>query len=240
MKRLPIYILVDTSGSMEGEKIQQVQRGLNEMKKILSDGELSTSAWISLILFNSSAEITVKLTPIKKFYVPNLDANGRTSYVDALSKLMACYNTDVVKRTASNQEVADYKPILLVFSDGAPTDSTSDLARTIEEFKTNYYRKFVSVVCLYAHDSKEPESEIQKAKACLEQICGKYQNGDGGGTLIDVTDSYDSITSFFQAVSQSIVQSVHSGRDMGQGLFNDLHENMGENVATGLQDQFHG
>ena len=229
-KRLPIYILVDTSGSMDGEKIEQVQRGLSLMKDIfLKTAVTKQSAWVSLILFNSAAEIATGMTPISKFQVPNLEANGRTSYVDALTKLIACYNTDIIKRTTSNQETADFKPILLVFSDGAPTDSSSSLVTTIEDFKANYYRKFAAVVCIYAHESSDSEAEMAKARACLQQICGKSKNGDGTGTMIDVTDDYEKITILFQAVSQSIVQSVHDNRDMGQGLNVDLAQKFGEN-----------
>ena len=229
-KRLPIYILVDTSGSMKGEKIDQVQKGLEAMKQtFINTATTSKCAWMSLITFNCTAEVTVRTTPILKFQIPNLNAIGRTSYVDALTKLIACYNTDVIKRTARNQETADFKPILLFFSDGAPTDSPSSLVTTIEDFKANYYRKFAAVVCIYAHKSSDSEAEMAKARACLQQICGKSMNGDGTGTMIDVTDDYEKITVFFQAVSQSIVQSVHDNRDMGQGLNVDLAQKFGEN-----------
>ena len=232
MKRLPIYILVDTSGSMDGEKIEKVKSGLEGMKQVLSTTvETRNSTFVSLILFNSSAEIAAKLTPIRGFQIPNLQAGGRTSYVDALSTLMACYNTDIVKRTASNQDSADYKPILLMFSDGAPTDDTSPLRTAIDDFKNNHYRKFGACICFYAHSSSDSESEISKARTCLEQICGKSQNGDGKGMLIDVTDNYDQIVPFFQAFSQSIVSSQQANKDPAQGLNADLKLELGDDIG---------
>lgn len=237
MKRLPIYILVDTSGSMKGEKIEQVAKGLETMKgTFLTTMETQDSTFVSLILFNSTAEIAVKLTPIQGFQIPNLQVGGMTSYVDALSTLMACYNTDVIKRTASNKESADYKPILLIFSDGAPTDSSSSLRVAIEDFKANHARKFGACVCFYAHSSKDPESEISKARSCLEEISGKSQNGDrvpGAmfGTLIDVTDNYSQIAQFFKAFSQSIVTSQKDSKDPAQGLNADLKLQMGDDIG---------
>ena len=240
MKRLPIYILVDTSGSMEGEKIEKVKSGLEGMKRVLSTTiETQDSTFVSLILFNSSAEIAVKLTPIRGFQIPNLTAGGMTSYADALSTLVACYNTDVVKRTASNQGSADYKPILLMFSDGAPTDSSSTLRAAIEDFQTNHARKFGACVCFYAHSSSDSESEIAKTRSCLEQICGKSQNGDrvsGAtlGTLIDVSDDYNKIKEFFKAFSQSIVSSQKASKDPAQGLNADLKQELGDDIQGGM------
>lgn len=239
MKRLPIYILVDTSGSMKGEKIEKVAEGLVTMKGIFSTTmETQDSTFVSLILFNSTAEIAVKLTPIQGFQIPNLQVGGMTSYVNALSTLMACYNTDVKKRTASNQGSADYKPILLIFSDGAPTDSSAKLRGAIEDFKANHARKFGACVCFYAHSSSEPESYIAKTRACLEEISGKSQNGDrvpGAmlGTLIDVTDNYSQITQFFKAFSQSIVSSQQANKDPAQGLNADLKLVLGDDIGDG-------
>lgn len=236
---IPIYILVQTSASFVGEKMEKVIHCLEKMREILAiTVETRHSTFVSLILFNSTAEIAVKLTPIKGFQIPKLQVGGMTSYVDALSTLMACYNTDVIKRTASNRESADYKPILLIFSDGAPTDSSSSLRVAIEDFKANHARKFGSCVCLYAHNSTDPESEISKARACLEEISGKSQNGDRGpggrlGTLIDVSDDYDQITEFFKAFSQSIVTSQKANTDPAQGLIAGLKLEPGDDIGDG-------
>lgn len=240
MKRLPIYILVDTSGSMKGEKIDQVGKGLVEMRKILgSEAITRSSAWVSLITFNSSAEVTVKLSAINEFQIPKLEAAGMTSYVNALSTLMACYNTDIIKRTKDNQESADYKPILVIFSDGAPTDSSSELRTAVDGFQSNNARKFGACICFYAHSSSDSESEIAKTRSCLEQLCGKSQNGDrisGAtfGSLMDVTDDYSKITEFFKAFSQSIVSSQKAGKDPAQGLNADLEQEFGDDIQGNM------
>jgi len=241
-RRLPIYMLVDTSGSMTGgstvgnAKIEQVQRGLGVMKQILANTpDTQASTHVSLITFNSTAENIVKLTGIMDFHVPKLEAAGQTSFVKALDMLMACYNTDVIKRTASNQNVADYKPILLVFSDGVTTDSSSELRDAINNFRERQYHKFGACICFYAHNSTDSDSEMNRARACLEQICGKDQNGDGKGTLIDVTDDYESIVGFFKAFSQSIVSSQKSNEDPAKGLNANLKHELGDEIDQGMQ-----
>ena len=50
MRRLPVYILIDTSGSMFGEPIEAVKVGLNDMVATLrQDPYALETVWISII-----------------------------------------------------------------------------------------------------------------------------------------------------------------------------------------------
>ncbi|MGH8474806.1 MAG: hypothetical protein ACRER2_03395, partial [Methylococcales bacterium] len=64
-RRLPIYIAVDTSGSMQGEAIQSVNVGLQSMLHALrQDPHALDTVHLSLITFDLKATERLPLTPL--------------------------------------------------------------------------------------------------------------------------------------------------------------------------------
>ena len=79
MRRLPVYLLLDTSGSMYGEPIEAVKNGVQTLISTLrSDPYALETAYISIITFNSSAQQITPLTELASFQQPNIDASGCT------------------------------------------------------------------------------------------------------------------------------------------------------------------
>ena len=80
MRRLPVYLLLDTSGSMYGEPIEAVKNGVQTLISTLrSDPYALETAYISIITFNSSAQQVTPLTEHAAFQQPNIDASGCTA-----------------------------------------------------------------------------------------------------------------------------------------------------------------
>ena len=53
MRRLPVYFLLDTSGSMNGEPIQALNNAMSGMiNSLRSDAQASETLWISIITFD--------------------------------------------------------------------------------------------------------------------------------------------------------------------------------------------
>lgn len=85
MRRLPVYLLLDTSGSMYGEPIEAVKNGVQTLVSTLrSDPYALETAYISIITFNSSAQQITPLTELAAFKQPNIDASGCTVLGGAL------------------------------------------------------------------------------------------------------------------------------------------------------------
>ena len=67
-RRLPVYLLLDTSGSMSGEPIEQVKNGLQMLVASLrQDPYALETAWLSVITFSSGANVAVPLTELTAF-----------------------------------------------------------------------------------------------------------------------------------------------------------------------------
>ena len=71
MRRLPVYILIDTSGSMRGEPIEAVKVGLDSMVSSLrTDPYALETVNISIITFDKDVKQLIPLTPIDSLQIP--------------------------------------------------------------------------------------------------------------------------------------------------------------------------
>ncbi len=129
-RRLPIYLLLDTSGSMAGEAIQAVQQGVLMLSEaVKSDPMALETAWLSVITFDSSAQVLVPLVDADQFNPPIFQANGMTSFGLGLEKLMSQIETEVKKSSATQK--GDYRPMVFVMTDGQPSDSYENAANKL-------------------------------------------------------------------------------------------------------------
>lgn len=75
-RRLPVYLLLDVSGSMMGEPITAVQNGVQTLVSALNgDPQALESAYLSVITFSNSAQQVVPLTELNQFVPPQLQAS---------------------------------------------------------------------------------------------------------------------------------------------------------------------
>lgn len=134
LRRLPIYLLLDCSGSMTGEPIEAVRQGLRALLADLkSDPQALETAYLAVITFSSSAQQVCPLTELMAFQEPHLNASGGTALGEALQLLEQCLNTEV--RKATDTQKGDWRPLVFLMTDGAPTDRWESAADRIKQMK---------------------------------------------------------------------------------------------------------
>ena len=181
MRRLPVYLLLDTSGSMYGEPIEAVKNGVQVLVSTLrQDPYALETAYLSIITFDSTAKQETPLTELSAFQQPNIDANGCTALGEALTLLANCVDREVTKTTAEVK--GDWKPLVFIMTDGEPTD---DLNKGLMEFRK---RKFGMVVACAAGQGANTNT-LKQITECVVQL--------------DTADSA-TIKSFFKWVSASV------------------------------------
>lgn len=190
MRKLPVYLLLDTSGSMYGEPIEAVKNGVQTLVSTLrSDPYALETAYISVITFDSRAQQVTPLTELSNFKLPNIEANGCTALGEALALLAKKIDTEVTKTVADTK--GDWRPLIFIMTDGEPTDN---LSQGLAEFKK---RKCGMVVACAAGQGANTN--------VLKQITENVVQLD--------TADHATIKAFFKWVSASISTSSKSIED---------------------------
>lgn len=123
VRRLPVYILLDTSGSMRGEPIHSVNVGLQAMLSALrQDPYALESVYLSIITFDVEAKEYLPLTALDEVKLRDVVAPdaGATFMGAALELLLHCVDRDVKKTTGDAK--GDWRPLLFLMTDGSPSD----------------------------------------------------------------------------------------------------------------------
>jgi uncharacterized protein YegL len=198
MRKLPVYLLLDTSGSMHGEPIEAVRNGMQTLVAALrQDPHALESAYLSVITFAETAAQVVPLTELAQFQIPTLTASGTTSMGAALTLLAERVQQEVAKTTVDQK--GDWKPIVFMMTDGASTD---DLTAGIAAIKGAKIGALIACAAGPAADTTE-----------LLRITDSV-------VKLDTTDS-NTIRAFFKWVSASIAttsQKVDLNKKEAAGL----------------------
>ena len=124
-----VILVLDTSGSMLGEKLSQLQTDVNEF---IND-TIPKGNKISIISFNSDASVLTSFTndnSLLQDSINNLTAAGETNYYQALVKV------DDVLSTYSKESNRDC--VVLFLTDGLPTIDTPNEITQYNHLKNKY------------------------------------------------------------------------------------------------------
>lgn len=129
--RCPCILLLDTSGSMSGEPVRQLNEGVQAFKEeLLQDALASKRVEVAVISFGP-VKIESDFYTVPNFHPRILSADGDTPMGAAINAGIAM----VTKRKQEYKEhgIAYYKPWIILITDGAPTDSWSRAAEQVRE-----------------------------------------------------------------------------------------------------------
>lgn len=193
-RRLPVYLVIDTSGSMNGEPIESVKNGMQILiSSLKQDPHALETAYLSVITFDSSARQVFPLTEITQLPKSlDLQASGGTALGEALALLSNRRDAEIVKTTPDQK--GDYKPLVFIMTDGQPTD---DWQKGLNIFKQ---RKWGMTICCAA-GTQADTSVLQQISEVVVQL--------------DTADQA-SFKAFFKWVSASITTTsrvVETGKE---------------------------
>ncbi len=201
-RRLPVYLLLDVSGSMAGEPISAVHEGVNILYNELMENPYAIeTVWLSVITFAYDAQRT-PLTEITEFKPPELIAKGPTALGAALRELGRALDSDIIAN--SPERKGDYKPLAFLLTDGAPTDEWRGAAQALKARTKARLGKFIALAC-------GPQADL----AVLQELADH--------TLVMRDLRSDMLHEYFLWVSASVKKmSVAAPRALSDTSFNDF------------------
>ena len=136
-QRCPCLLILDTSGSMSGRPIEELNAGLMTLQSELNADSLAAKrVEISIVTFGP-VEVKIEFTSANIFSPPQLSASGGTPMGEAIATGLELLNAR--KNSYRKAQVPYYRPWVFLITDGAPTDSISTaktLIATGEEKKS--------------------------------------------------------------------------------------------------------
>lgn len=131
--KCPLVLLLDTSGSMDGAPIDELNKALVQIKEdILNDKMLSNRLEVGIVAFDDDARVERPIDLISPDTdLPILSIGGVTNLVAGMNKAIELV-TDRKNFYKSNGELY-YRPFIVLFTDGAPTNTPEE----IEELDKN-------------------------------------------------------------------------------------------------------
>lgn len=194
-RRLPVYLLIDSSGSMKGEPIHAVNVGISSMLSALrQDPYALESVFLSIITFDREIKELFPLTPLEnaQFSEIELPKSGATHMGEALDFVVEKVKSDVVK--SSDETKGDFRPMLFIMTDGSPSDLMV-FKESLPKVKASH---FAEIIACAAGPKAKPEF--------LKQITSNV-------VVLDNMES-SAFSQFFKWVSDSIAAgSMSSGVD---------------------------
>ena len=128
--RCPCLLLLDTSQSMQGNRIAELNAGLLSFKdELLSDPLASKRVEIAVVTFGP-VQVLTEFTTVTGFYPEQLQPQGATPMGEAIERGIEMLRARKAEYKANG--IAYYRPWIFLITDGAPTDSTTTAASAIK------------------------------------------------------------------------------------------------------------
>ena len=143
--RCACLLLLDTSGSMNGQRIDAVNKGLRDfVADVRKDERATARSEIAIMTFDDEIKLVQDFKTVDNFEAPTLTAQGQTFIGRAL--LEALRRLEARKQVYKENGIGYYRPWLFVITDGEPQgESPADLENAASQISTAQREKRVAV-----------------------------------------------------------------------------------------------
>jgi len=221
-QKCPVVLLLDTSGSMAGQPIDELNKALVKLKEdILNEPTLSSRLEIGIVAFDDDARVERAIDLVTpETDLPILNVGGTTNLVAGMNKAIEIVS-DRKSFYKSNGEQY-YRPFIVLFTDGAPTNTPEEieqLDQTIQQMSDE--KRFVFLpfgvggadMQLLSKLAAQTEDQRLKGKAVAYQMTNETKFS---GVFEFVSASISS------AINQGGTQTAQLSPDVAQAVTFDL------------------
>jgi uncharacterized protein YegL len=141
--RCPCLLLLDTSGSMRGKPIDELNAGIRQFRdELFADDMAQKRVEVAIVGFGPVRTLTEFQTP-DVFEPPTLVASGDTPIGGAIE--VGLNLLDQRKQTYRTNGVSYYRPWIFLITDGGPTDHWQSAAERVKQGEAANHFSFFAV-----------------------------------------------------------------------------------------------
>lgn len=149
--RLPVCLCLDSSSSMNGTPINELNKGVEYFFDAIKSDEIARySVELAIVTFNSTVEKISDFSSIDRQSVTLLKAEGWTSMGKGIE--LSLDLLEQRKKEYSEKGVDYYQPWLVLMSDGEPTDNITTAVSRVQDLSA---KKKLTVFSIAIGDSAD-------------------------------------------------------------------------------------
>lgn len=143
-QRCPCLLLLDTSGSMQGDAISQLNEGLQTFRSELVQDRLAAKRVdLAVMTFGDRVDTVCQFGMVETFNPPRLTAAGGTPMGEAVERGLDLI--DARKDQYRRSGIPYYRPWIFLITDGEPTDKWKNAARAVADAEDRRQVAFYAV-----------------------------------------------------------------------------------------------
>jgi uncharacterized protein YegL len=134
--RCACVLILDTSGSMAGKRIDALNAGIKTFRdELAADPLASQRVEVAIVEFNTHARVVQDFVTADEFFPPTLSATGTTDMAGGVNEALDLLQRR--KRQYASNGVAYYRPWAFLITDGEISNPDQVAQRVSEEEKRN-------------------------------------------------------------------------------------------------------
>lgn len=132
-QRCPCVLLLDTSGSMEGQPIQELNLGVQEfLRDLMQDDIARMRVELAVVTFGPVNNL-LPFSVVQHASIPELKAGGDTPMGHAVRHALELIDARVAEYARAG--IPHLRPYVILITDGEPTDSLHEFAAAADQLK---------------------------------------------------------------------------------------------------------